>query len=178
MRENPYKPIDFNDFWQSRVEAWMLEGVKDCVKNKINIGAMTLIFCYIDFFGSISKPKLETRQRFYYFLENYLGKIDPRYSTFKCMLYENFRCGLVHEFVMKKGAGIFRGDDKNDAGYEHFGIHNDALFLDVLKLKNDFITSVNKLKEDLDGNIECKKIAINYLRDELRWSLPEENIKK
>lgn len=176
MRIAPYQPVDFNDFWKTRIEGWMMKDVRACVDQNINIGGCTLIFCYIDFFGSILKPKFDVRNRFYYFIEHYLAKYNKKYFTYKCMLYENFRCGLVHEFVMKKGAGIFRGNDPNDKGYTHFGTTNEALYLDLIKLERDFSRTVGDIKYDLDNNTELKQTAIKYLQEELKWALPNERL--
>ena len=82
MRIKPYKPRNLEDFWTTRVEGWLLGGVESCVKKNINIGATTLIFCYIDFFGSLIHPNPEasSRNRFYLFCEKYLY-ISPKSSV-------------------------------------------------------------------------------------------------
>ena len=175
MRIKPYQPRDFDDFWKTRVNEWIVRGVRVCIERKVNIGATTLIFCYIDFFGSLIKPKAQSRQRFYSMVDNYLGPVNPDYSTYKCKLYEDFRCGLVHEAVMSKGTGIFRSSDPGDAGYEHMKVYHNALFLDLIQLGDDFVRAIGQLKADIDSDPKKKQRAVKRLRD-LGWALTKEPI--
>ena len=172
MRVIPYQPKDLDGFWESRVKGWLVRGVRACIKRKVNIGATTLIFCYLDFFGSLIKPKAQSRQRFYSMVNDYLGPVNSDYSTYKCKLYKDFRCGLVHEAVMSKGTGIFRSSDLGDAGYEHMKVYHNALFLDLIQLGDDFVRAVGQLKADIDNDPKKKQRAVKRLRD-LGWSLPK-----
>jgi len=175
MRSKPYQPKDFEDFWTSRIEGWLLSDIDTCVKYNVNIGAATLIFCYIDFFGSLIRPDLKdnSRQRFYEFCDQYLDKMNSNYVSFKCKLYDDFRCGLAHEAIMKKGTGIFRSDDKADQVYNHFCFEDGALFLDLIQLRDDLFSAVRLLKKDIDSDPRLKTKAVARLRD-LKWALPKE----
>ncbi|RLC37811.1 hypothetical protein DRH29_00110 [candidate division Kazan bacterium] len=174
MRINPYKPKDFDEFWESRVNKWMVDGIRSCVVSQTNIGATTLIFCYIDFFGSLLKRRGSPRERFYIMVDKYFAPYNKKYNTYKCTLYENFRCSLVHEGIMKKGTGIFRSDNPEDRDYQHFGNHNGALFLDLIQLSNDFYSAIKDLKRDIDSDKKLKNRVLKRVRDDLKWSLPEE----
>lgn len=173
MRTKPYQPSDLEDFWETRVNRWLLDGVEACVKNNANIGAATLIFCYIEFFGGLVEPNTTSRNKFCIFCEKYLARTNHNYSKYKQKLYSDFRCGLAHEAIMKQGTGIFRSDDPSDCEYSNFEVNNGALFLDIISLKADLYNAVNILKEDLDTDYELRKNAVRRLRD-LNWELPEE----
>jgi len=173
MRQKPCQPKNFEEFWIDRVENWLIKDVDTCIQNWANIGATTLIFCYIDFFGSLVRPKANSRDRFCKFIEEYFSLINKKYDFYKCKLYEDFRCGLVHEAIMKKGTGIFRSTDPADRGYKHLETYNNALWIDLIQLEIDFVKTANKLKKDINTNSVFKQKAITRLRD-LKWDLPDE----
>lgn len=173
MRQKPHQPKDFNSFWEERVENWLINDVHTCIENWVNIGATTLIFCYVDFLGSLVRPKANSRDRFYRFIEEYFAPANKKYDFYKCKLYEDFRCGLVHEAIMKKGTGIFRSPDPADRGYKHLEVYNNALWIDLIQLEKDFVNSAVNLKKDIDTDPKIKQNAINRLRY-LKWELPEE----
>ena len=175
MRTKPYQPKNIDDFWKSRIDGWLIKGINTCVDNNANIGAATLIFCYIELFGSMTchNPNATSRNRFYSFCERYLSKINNNYEKYKQKLYEDFRCGLAHEAIMKKGTGIFRSDDPGDNGYTNFCSADNALFLDLIALQKDLLIAVMRLKQDIDIDPDLRENTLKRLR-QLKWELPDE----
>lgn len=165
-----YSPKTLNDFWKYRVNTWLIENIRVCIKNHVNIGSITLICCYIDFLGSLLKPNADSRKRFYICLQKYFKPINYRYDFWKCKVYEDFRCGLVHEAVMKKETGIFRQDEKGANNYQHLQEKNSILWIDLIQFFKDFKYVVQKIKKDLDSKPSMKKIALSRLRA-LGWAL-------
>jgi len=165
-----YQPKTLNTFWKNRVQKWLLDDIKVCLKNHVNIGAMTLMCCYIDFMGGLLNPGADTRTRFYTFIDKYLSQQDALYGFWKCKLYEDFRCGLVHEAIMKKGTGIFRKDEADAKEYKHLGIKDARLWVDIITFYADFKKSVTLLKNDIDIDPKLKKKALRRMNI-LGWQL-------
>ncbi len=159
-----YSPKTLKSFWKHRVNGWLLNDINKCVRDRANIGAMTLICCYIDFFGGLIKPKADTRNKFYAFIEQYLKSTDKNYDFWKCKLYEDFRCGLVHEAIMKKDTGIFRSDEQDGKYLQHLGVSQSLLYVDLVQFNKDFRKAVKRLKGDLDSEISKRKLAIQRLQ--------------
>lgn len=161
-----YSPSTLNGFWKNRIQKWMIKDIRKCIDNDVNFGSLTLICCYIDFLGSLQRPNSRNRERFYFFIEKYLKPFNQDYDFWKCKIYEDYRCPLVHEGTMKKGStAITSINCKLSDRKNHLQKVNNYLFLDIEYFFNDFKKATQSLKRDLDKNNKSKKIAIKRLNN-------------
>lgn len=112
----------------------------------------------IEFLGRcITDPKsTDARKNFYKFIDEYLRKKDPRYTNFRKILYEDFRCGSAHS-IMPKGVRLsFHGlakqlhleliKDRGRNSY-HVFLYSPKFIEDLKESIDDFVRDAKKDKE-------------------------------
>ena len=156
---------NIDDFFKFIVNDWMVYDISVCERkdNHANIATVVLLCCYTEFLGSLitGKGRGNERNNLYAFCESYLGRINPKYDNFKCKLYEDFRCGLVHQYFPKKGTGIVKDDDSR-----HFVLDQDILYVNITKYYEDFKKAILTLREDVIKKQAMKRICLKRLKDE------------
>lgn len=91
------------------------------------IGVMTLICCAIEALGHfkngrIDKNKFKGSDKEDF--QEFICKYTPKASTISDELYEHFRCGLAHAFVIEKGGiegeieGLYKKEKRKETFYE------------------------------------------------------------
>src|SRR3989338_8914210 len=78
---------------------------------KFSYPYILLVCSCIDLFGGIeqgfenTKGQSNTRERFTWFISEWMGKINPLYkeADLANLIYDNLRCGVVHQATLKRG---------------------------------------------------------------------------
>ncbi len=147
---------------------WMDYDVDVCMKEKAYIGAITLMMTNISALASFYVGRITDRPKspendeteFITFLDAYfpglksLGIQDikiPRANENgqieqKSMFYFYFRCGLVHEYLMKRETAIDKGLDKS---YLFFNEITKTWTLNVENLYYDYKLSIRAYYQDI-----------------------------
>lgn len=105
---------EIKDFFDRYVFGWMYSDVEICEKHGANFGGVALICAYIDFMGKLYlgiEGDGQIRERFVGFIDDFF---DNKYKRFSKFIYSDYRCGLLHQFFPRKGAGITRGEENRE----------------------------------------------------------------
>ena len=156
----------------ARTIRWMSHDVKVCMAGDAYVGAMTLMMTDIAALAGFyagredGKPKPSDHDEFVVFFEEFfdLAK-DPRYDQLiyevkkgknKCVIYDDFRCGLAHEHLMKVGTAIDKGLEKPYVFMSPAGltINIDLFYADYMnalakyadRIRNDVTVANNFIK--------------------------------
>ena len=91
------------DFIDTFVKGWMYHDIKEAIKGKANFLAALGLLSYTEFMGGLVTGQLRNRQysqeNFKQFICDYFPK---EYKDYADNLYEEVRCGLVHEYFVKE----------------------------------------------------------------------------
>lgn len=157
-----------------RLTRWFTHDVKVCIENDAFIGAMTLMLCHISAFASyysgrvVDRPQNDEKE-FLDFYQKYFTvfpvitqpQIDNRTGRIKevSLIYNHFRCGLIHEGLMKKGTALDRGIEKPNF-YIH--INSRDIVLNVDHFYEDYKKVIQKYKNDV-RNDDPRGIKQNFI---------------
>ncbi len=108
-----------------RTIRWMNHGVKACIADEAYLGAMTLMMANISALASFysgrdsKNAQPNDHDEFVKFFDDFfIGAHKLSYDDIwyklegenkKCILYDEFRCGLIHEHLMKYGTALDKG---------------------------------------------------------------------
>lgn len=156
-----------------RLTRWFTHDVDVCMNNDAFIGAMTLMLCHISALSSYYSGRTIERvqsdeKEFLDFYKKYFivfpvitqPKINDRTGKIKSVsiIYNHFRCGLIHEGLMKNGTALDRGRDKPS-----FYIHQSSgdIVLNVDHFYEDYKKVIEKYKKDIrhDKTIQTSFIS-------------------
>lgn len=109
------------------------------------------LLCYTEFMGGVERNKFErgeARRNF----ESFFPQLGPAYAalTGTMDVYDIFRCGLAHEYYVKRDCTIYMFGDPKPA----LGRREDRYFFVVEQYFNDFKEAVQALEARLyeDGS--------------------------
>jgi hypothetical protein len=108
-----------------------------CLKGGVNFGLAVLLSAYTEQFGHFLKNDKCNRSNY----DAWLKYMGLPYSNFidSDELYSRIRCGLIHEYTIKKGAIIF-----TEHGPPGIEIINNVIHFNNLQYAEDFIISIKK----------------------------------
>ena len=132
-----------------------------CIKCGVNISLALLLSAYTEFFGHLLTGSGECRKSY----DAWLRRMGQPYSGLLkngVNLYDIIRCGLIHEYTIKKSARIF-----TEEGYPGIEIKDNVIYFNNLQYCRDFIKSIEKYLEDIEKDPILKK---NY--DDFRKGKP------
>lgn len=126
----------------------MFTDVRICVDGGANFGGTALICSYIDSMGKFYLGITEDKQSEMRFTEFMNDFFDSEYKDFSKFIYTDYRCGLLHQFFPKKGAGVIRGKDNREY---HLKLHKDTeiIPINLTVFYEDFQLAVKKYYEKL-----------------------------
>jgi len=154
---------------------WILNGVNACYQNEAYTGAMREMCCIIDglsgyYCGSQKDKKRKTEKEFIKFIKVYftefnrytvnkkgqeLTKKMKRYRetnleplTYYQILYSQFRCGLVHNLLMKTRNAIYKG--RNNPYFNK--TRQFKLIINIDHFYDDFVRAILTYKDDVLAN--------------------------
>lgn len=154
---------------------WILNEVNACYQNEAYVGAMREICCIIDglsgyYVGSKEDKRRKTEEEFIEFIKAYftefnrhtknkkgqeLTKKMKRYREEKQnslnyyqILYSQFRCGLVHNLLMKTGSAIYKG--RNNPYFS--ATKQFKLIINIDHFYDDFVRAILTYKDDVLAN--------------------------
>ena len=147
------------DFFKRYVFGWMYSDAGICEKHGANFGGVALICAYIDFMGKLYLGiggDGQIKERFVKFTNDFFGE---KYRPFSEFIYSDYRCGLLHQFFPKKGAGVMRGEENKE---HHLKIdrENEIIPINLTVFFEDFRDAVRKYYEKLK---EDKCLQDNFL---------------
>src|SRR3989338_8489128 len=152
---------EIKDFFDRYVLGWMYSDVGICEKHGANFGGVALICTYIDFMGKLYlgiESDSQSKERFVRFLEDFF---DKKYKPFSEFIYSDYRCGLLHQFFPRKGAGITRGEE-NRAYHLVIDKENGLIPINLTVFFEDFKKAVDvyykKLMEDEQLQVNFNKV--------------------
>ena len=122
---------------------------------KFSYPYILLVCSCIDFFGGIEKDFIEggSRKRFKWFVIEWMGKVNPLYreESLACLIYDSWRCGIVHQATLKKGfeaSSCLYPRDK----HLHYIKDNDRIFIHPLQFADDFIEAQKMYRKHINDN--------------------------
>jgi len=152
---------------------WMKHDVKVCMDNDAYVGAMKLMMNDISalagFYAGRNTPKpsppITDEIEFMNFFDNYFKVLNalPHSIILKPvqgmkvinLIYTHFRCGLIHEHLMKNGTAIDKRGDNEYLYLTQGGItiNINCLYNDYLKTLEEYYSDVkNKNKLNVQEN--------------------------
>lgn len=152
-----------------RMMRWMSHDVKICMANDAYIGAMTLMMTDIaalaGFYAGREKEKPEDdHNEFERFFRDFFNLAkDSNYHDLiyyldeehrnKLVIYDHFRCGLVHEHLMKSGNAVDKGLTKPYVFFSEGGltINVDHFYIDYLSVLKRYSKKVRSDKTISDN---------------------------
>ena len=128
----------------------MMRKVIEAVRNKgeLYMPLLNLVTTFID--GLASGQPHETKVAYLNYLKMHFPDLCAAIGAE--IFYTNYRCGAVHEFNLKKGFGIDRGENMPGTYIETKTIKetgNQMTFLNIDRLVDDFIAHVRSLEATL-----------------------------
>ena len=156
-----------------RMTRWMSHDVKICIAHDAYIGAMNLMMSHVSamssFYSGRTTGKVNDHDEFMNFYRKYFRAFpdiqQPRKekngrSKHMSIIYTHFRCGLIHEHLMKTGTALDRGLSKPGFYIEKKSgmivLNIDHFFFDYLRV---LATYNNQLKYGDD-----EKLKQNFIR--------------
>lgn len=146
-----------------RTICWMTHDVGVCMAHDANVGAMTLMLTDVAALAGFYAGRTEKNPRndhdefTRFFIEFFDLAKDKEYADLifrltgaekRCVIYDDFRCGLVHEHLMKNGAAIDKGYAKPYIFYslEGFTLNLDLFYADYLNALSQYSDKVRNDK--------------------------------
>jgi len=175
--------MDGKEPFLNRMLRWMSHDVNICMAGDANVGAMTLMLTDIaalaGFYAGRTELKLQNdHDEFVLFFEEFfdLAK-DKRYDQLiyklvkdkkksikdRCIIYDDFRCGVVHEHLMKQGTAIDKGLEKP---YVFMSLSSGELTINIDHFFADYLNALSKYADRVrnDANVADKfKKRAEYL---------------
>ncbi len=153
LRHDPMEPF------LDRTIRWMRHDVEICMKSDAYVGAMKLMLgdvaALAGFYSgrTTSKPKNDEKE-FMTFFDTYFHELNslPHSIILKPMdgtrpknlIYTHFRCGLVHEHLMKFGTAIDRRDDNN-----YLYLTDSGVTINIMKFYRDYLQTLEDYFQDV-----------------------------
>ena len=156
-----------------RTIRWMSHDVKICISHDAYIGAMNLMMSHISalssYYSGRATYKVNDHDEFMKFYREYFKAFpdiqQPRKTKsgrleHMSMIYTHFRCGLIHEHLMKTGTALDRGLSRPGFYIENKSraivLNIDHFFFDYLRV---LATYSNQLKYGAD-----EKLKQNFIK--------------
>lgn len=149
MLKNYLNPI-IEIFWKNTETSKLLRGKKKSKQINFMIAAFSVMLNGVDALGSFVRGERGSKKNFIAFIEKYL---PAKWKSHKEMLYEQFRCGIAHGFLIENGgirygAGGKKGFLKTPSG---------QLFIDPWRFLIDLKRGIRKYFHDLRSHQDLMK---------------------
>lgn len=153
----------------------MYQGVTACHEKKAYVSCATLISTHIESLGGFligsEKEMGDSEERFVTFIQRYFksllgyvksaaehAKKDP--AEYPKLLYKKFRCGLIHEYIMKEGTALRESVPMVYSPYVEITPEFE-LILNINDFYTEFGTAIAMFKEDAQKDPE---VSANFGR--------------
>jgi hypothetical protein len=159
-----------NETFLGRTLKWMSRDVTVCMNGEAYIGAMTLMMTNIAALASFYAGRVTEKapkehndhDEFVAFFEKFFDlatnqnynqliykiEIKNKKEKNKCVIYDDFRCGLVHEYLMKNGTALDVGLDK-----PYVFLSSSGLTLNIDTFFTDYLRALAKYAKTIKENI-------------------------
>jgi len=122
-----------------------------CLKGGVNISLALILSAYTEFFGHLLTGNDKNGESYEEWLK-YMGDPYKAILDSGVNLYKIIRCGLVHEYTIKKSACI--GTEKDFQGIE---VKDDVIYFNNQQYTQDFIKSIEKYYKDIQTNTSLQR---------------------
>lgn len=130
--------------------------IQGCLKCGVNIGLALILNAYTEFFGHLLTGETAPGNSYNAWLR-FMGPPYSRLLDEGHDLYGVIRCGLIHEYTIKKPAFILSKED----GYPGIVIEDGVVYFNNFHYQKDFIDSVEKYRTEIQTDSSQQE---NYLR--------------
>jgi len=133
-----------NNYFEKYIERMLIKDIELLKarndKLKFSYPYILLTCSGIDLFGGIEKDfkkpdgRGNSSERFTWFITEWMGKVNPLYkeSSLAYLIYDSWRCGVVHQATLKKG---FETSSFMYSRDKHLHLIEDNLLMILLRLK-------------------------------------------
>lgn len=130
--------------------------IAGCMRCGVNLSLALVLSAYTEFFGHLLIGTAQSEKSYNAWLrfmgEPYNDLLDNGYK-----LYDTIRCGLVHEYTMKKRAFIF-----TERGFPGIEIKNGAIYFNNLQYSEEFLDSIDRYRKKIQANSDLQHKYMNY----------------
>lgn len=148
-----------------RTKRWMLHDVEVCMQNDAFIGAATLMMSHLSALAGYyagrqaNRPRSDAKE-FIKFTNKYLVSFPRMTIKGQHLLYNDFRNGLIHEHLPKKGTALDNDDEKP---IYYFEPNKHLHVLNLAKFYLEYIDAIGQYLDDVrqDNSAGVKKRFIN-----------------
>lgn len=153
---------EFNDFIEK-----MVKEIDTAISGEANYLAAIGLSAYTEYIGGIYRKKIqggESKNNYnegLKLMDGDYSKLVSNYNTKENSMYSRIRCGLVHEYFIKKSAIIYRErKPSSGCGIE---VNNGVITLYLQQYFDDFKIALKKLKNEFKNNNEIFEYVSNTL---------------
>ncbi|MBI2405632.1 hypothetical protein HYV21_01110 [Candidatus Microgenomates bacterium] len=150
---------------------------------KFSYPYILLVCSCIDLFGGIEKGftkpngRRNSEKRFKWFITEWMGLVNPLYkeSSLAYLIYDSWRCGIVHQATLKKGfetSSYMYPRDK----HLHYIEDNERIFVHSLQFADDLIEAQKLYRKHINENA-TDTVYIDSLYNHLLNMIGENNVK-
>lgn len=152
-----------NKYFEKYIDSMIIKDIELIkAKNdefKFSYPYILLVCSGIDLFGGIEKDfsrpdgQGNSRERFTWFITEWMGKVNDLYKeqSLAYLIYESWRCGIVHQATLKKGfetSSYLYPRDK----HLHYIEDKDNIFVHSLQFADDFIKAQKMYRKHINDN--------------------------
>lgn len=144
-----------------KIIEFITSDIRGCLKCGVNIGLALMLNAYTEFFGHLLTGEAACGTSYNAWIR-YMG---PPYSTLLDEgfdLYGVIRCGLIHEYTMKKAAQILSEEDE----YPGIVIEDGVVYFNNYNYQRDFLGSVDKYRATIqkDSILQKKYLQMRFTK--------------
>ena len=152
-----------NNYFEKYIDGMIIKDI-ELIKAKNNefkfsYPYILLVCSVIDLLGGIEKDfsqhgRSNSKERFIWFITEWMGEINNLYKeqSLAYLIYESWRCGVVHQATLKKGfetsSYLYRRDK-----HLHYIEDKDKIFVHSLQFADDFIKAQKMYREYINDNV-------------------------
>jgi len=177
-----------NNYFEKYIERMLIKDIELLKarndKLKFSYPYILLTCSGIDLFGGIEKDfkkpdgRGNSSERFTWFITEWMGKVNPLYkeSSLAYLIYDSWRCGVVHQATLKKGfetSSFMYSRDK----HLHLIEDNGRIFIHAIQFADDFIEAQKRYRKYINENA-TNTIYIESLYSHLLNMIGENKNKK
>jgi len=144
--------------------------IEDTTKTKVGkgfFGSLRILFPTITFLGTLYKGKDKSKNAIY-FMEKYMGDVNPKYKHVSDLIYKVYRHGLMHTQMPKvseiKGKIVGWKITYNDNEHLNISESNDMVTIPISlnSFYQDLIKAVKKYINDFDDPKKNSELLKNF----------------
>jgi len=132
------------------------EDTQGCLNYGVNVSLALILSAYTEFFGHLLTGNSSSGDSY----NAWLRFMGTPYSTLLDKghdLFDDIRCGLIHEYTIKRRAHILTEND----GSPGIEIEGDIIYFNNYQYQKDFIDSIDRYREKIKTDMTLQE---NYTK--------------